>query len=106
VPKPNRIGHSIGHQVKKLLADGNSKLAIIRIVANRATNGRPNGGERLIHYCKRLRIVHVESGVFEKPLARSAFVAGESLMLSATWCLLLLLPDDSSPCAFQMTIAS
>jgi hypothetical protein len=53
LPKPVRIGHSIGHQVQKLLADGNSQLAIIRIVANRATNDRPNGGERLIHHCKR-----------------------------------------------------
>ena len=31
LPKPTRIGHSIGHQVQQLSADGNSKLAIIRI---------------------------------------------------------------------------
>ena len=31
--KPNRIGHSIRHKVHKLVPDGNSKLAIVGIIA-------------------------------------------------------------------------
>jgi hypothetical protein len=33
VPKPNRIGHPIRHKVHKLVPDGNSKLAIVGIIA-------------------------------------------------------------------------
>ena len=31
--KPTRIGHSIRHKVQKLLPDGNSKFAIVGIIA-------------------------------------------------------------------------
>src|SRR6476646_7036717 len=33
LPKPTRIGHSIGHQVQQLLPDGNSQLTILGIIA-------------------------------------------------------------------------
>jgi len=45
LPQPTRIGHSIGHQVQKLLADGNSKLAIIRIAVYRAA-AHPRGSRK------------------------------------------------------------
>ena len=35
--KPNRIGHAIRHQVQKLLADNNSQLAIVGIIAEGST---------------------------------------------------------------------
>ena len=31
--KPNRIGHSICHKVQKLVPDGNSKFAMVGIIA-------------------------------------------------------------------------
>jgi hypothetical protein len=33
LPKPNRIGHCIGHQIQKLLPDGNSQLTILGVIA-------------------------------------------------------------------------
>ena len=33
VSKPTRIGHSIRHKVYKLVPDGNSKFAIVGIIA-------------------------------------------------------------------------
>jgi hypothetical protein len=33
LPKPTRIGHSIGHQVQQLLPDGNSELTILGVIA-------------------------------------------------------------------------
>ena len=83
---------------------GKSKLAIILMVANRATNDRPNGGERLVHPFKRLRIVKVESGVLTGDWLSPRLLQAGVFKLSATGCPLLLLPND--PCAFQMTIAS
>jgi hypothetical protein len=33
LPKPTRIGHSIGHQVQKLLPNCNSQLTILGVIA-------------------------------------------------------------------------
>jgi hypothetical protein len=33
LPKPTRIGHSMGHQIQKLLPDGNSQLTILGVIA-------------------------------------------------------------------------
>jgi hypothetical protein len=33
LPKPTRIGHSIGHQLQQLLPDGNSQLTILGVIA-------------------------------------------------------------------------
>jgi hypothetical protein len=106
LPKPNRIGHAIGHQVQKFSAHGNSKLAIILMVANRATNDRPNDGERLVHLFKRLRIVKVDSGISKDHRLPPHLLQAGVFKLSATGCPFLLLPSDYLVCAFQMTKAS
>jgi hypothetical protein len=33
LPKPTGIGHSMGHQIQKLLPDGNSQLTILDVIA-------------------------------------------------------------------------
>jgi hypothetical protein len=33
LPKPNGIGHSIGHQIQKRLPNGNSQLTILGVIA-------------------------------------------------------------------------
>ena len=33
LPKPTRIGHSIGHQIQKRLPNGNSQLTILGVIA-------------------------------------------------------------------------
>jgi hypothetical protein len=32
LPKPTRIGHSMGHQIQKPLPDGNSQLTILSVI--------------------------------------------------------------------------
>jgi hypothetical protein len=63
VSKPTRIGHSIRHKIKNLFK---SQLAIVGIVAERVIRlyDVPNGGERLVHHGKRLRIVNVRSVIW------------------------------------------
>ena len=64
ISKPERIGHTIRHKGQQLFADGYSQIdvggmaeAIIR------SQHVPNGGERLVHRCKRLGIVYVRLGI-------------------------------------------
>ncbi|HET7448227.1 MAG TPA: hypothetical protein VFJ49_10015 [Methyloceanibacter sp.] len=53
VSKPNGIGHAVRHKVHKLVADGNPKLAIVCIIAERIITPKyvPNGEERLVNHC-------------------------------------------------------
>jgi hypothetical protein len=63
--KPTWIGHSARHKVHKLVPNDNSQLVIVGIIAEGVIRpyGVPNGSKRLIHNCKRLRIVYVRSGI-------------------------------------------
>src|SRR4029079_12446742 len=63
--EPNRVGHSVRRQVQKLLPDGDPKFAIVSIIAEGVIRpqGVPNGGERLVHRCKRLWLVQILLGI-------------------------------------------
>ena len=61
ISKTERISDPARHKVQQLFADGYSQLAVARIIAEGIISPQhaPNGGERLVHRCKRLGIVYV-----------------------------------------------
>ena len=80
ISKPERISHPVRHKVQQLFADGNSKLTIVGIIAEGIIRPQhmPNGGERLVHRCKRLGIVYVRFGDFERSSGSLPVFAGGS----------------------------
>jgi hypothetical protein len=108
LPKPIRFGDSIGHEVQKFLPDDNSQLAILGVIAKGVIGlqDSPNGGERLIHHCKRLRSVQIDSGGLRSHRLPPHLLQAGVFMLSATGARCCLLPEMVGACAFAPGIAN
>ena len=66
ISKPERISHPVRHKVQQLPADSYFQLTVARIIAEGIISPQhaPNGGERLVHRCKRLGIVYACSKIW------------------------------------------
>ena len=80
----NRISHSIRHQVQKLSPDwqvSTRNRGHSRERGHRPLRLAPNGAERLVHHCQRLRIVYIRSEILRGHSGPS-FAGGSAIYLS------------------------